>query len=738
MLSSSDSDFGWRKLGVLADPARLRRAASKLKTPTIGNRRDRKPDPLGRTSLEIREMETEARVSWELGAHTRALSLYRVLACTTYPDGRRWLTYARREMESGNGHTAAFALQACLDLDPTNLDAIELLEESVFHLDLKGVSIGARLEALLEAGGVQKNSGLDLYDFFGARQFEPGLAALGTSDDPAVARLIEFHRLPGERVQEMIESASELSPSDLVTLMRRMLVFSGAAQVASLAEHMDVQDLPTDSLRRAIRRLLRAGDPKRAEYLLKLYVEARPEDKWGTRKLASVRAELREVSGILSPYQLRRRGFPIPSRKVVPTYEADSSRVLYALHNALPYNSAGYATRTHGILSSLRKSGWDIDGVTRFGYPYDMPGGEEYGDLPAIDVIDGVPYHHLSTTPEVPKKRPLQEYVDKYERRLRWLAKKEKPFVIHGASNHWNGLAAVVAARKLGIPSVYEVRGLWEVTRGSRNPEWAEGGMYKFIAAMERDAAKSADRVITITQALADELVRRGVSPDKITIVPNGVDSDRFRVMPRDQELAEELGLVGKTVIGYIGSLLDYEGIDLLLDAAERLKVKRDDFALLLVGDGAEREELEEDAARRGLTDVVTFTGRVPHEDVESYYSLVDIAPFPRHALPVCEMVSPLKPLEAMAMGKAVLGSNVQAIQEMIDDGKTGLLHEKDNLASLTAQLERLLDDPDLRNELGKNAREWVSSERNWDALTCRIDTLYRELGGAVTGGDVE
>lgn len=432
----------------------------------------------------------------------------------------------------------------------------------------------------------------------------------------------------------------------------------------------------------------------------------------------------------LTREQLRAHGFPLPKKRLEPAFEPKLDESFYLLHSSLPYDSAGYATRTHGLLAGLRAEGWDALGITRHGYPYDTPRGEAYGPIPETDLIDEVPYHRLSASPETPEKVPLQRYVQDYTDKVVVLAQQKKPFVIHGASNHWNGLAAVSAARALGVSSVYEVRGLWEVTRGSRNPSWMGGRVYKYLAAMEAEAASNADKVIAITPALAEELISRGVDPAKISVVPNGVDTERFAPMKRDAALARKLGLEGKKVLGYVGSILDYEGIDLLVQAASRLAYERDDFAVLLVGDGGERERIKAMVQAEGLVDRVLFTGHVPHGEVESYYSLIDIAPFPRKGLPVTEMVSPLKPLEAMAMGKAVLASNVRAIEEMVQDGSTGLLHQKDDVESLTGQLRLLLDDDGLRLGLGQQARLWVQAERTWQNLAGTITKVYEELGG--------
>nr|WP_245349365.1 glycosyltransferase [Brachybacterium fresconis] len=411
-----------------------------------------------------------------------------------------------------------------------------------------------------------------------------------------------------------------------------------------------------------------------------------------------------------------------------PLYEAQKDHVFYLLHNSLPHNSAGYATRTHGLLSELNRIGWNVDGVTRLGYPYDMPGKAELPDVPLHDVVGNVDYRRLLTGRQVEKKNPLFYYTERYSKALLELAKQERPAIIHAASNHWNGLTAVKTARQLGIPSIYEVRGLWEVTRGSRNPEWAQSNMFKYIARMEADAAKGATRVFAITEALRDEMISRGVDGDKINIVPNGVDTSRFTPIPKDEELASQLGVAGKTVIGYVGSVLDYEGIELMLEAAEVMNRTREDFHVLIVGDGAELERFQNYVEEHELEHVVTFTGRVPHEDVERYYSLIDITPFPRLSLPVCEMVSPLKPFEAMAMGKAVVSSDVAALKEIVTPGVNGYLHEKGSTESLIEQLTRLLDDPEHTRLIGAQARDWVVENRDWKLLAQVIANEYSRV----------
>jgi glycosyltransferase involved in cell wall biosynthesis len=415
------------------------------------------------------------------------------------------------------------------------------------------------------------------------------------------------------------------------------------------------------------------------------------------------------------------------------TYDPDPKSVFYLLHNSLPYMSAGYASRTHGLLSALVERGRRVQGVTRPGFPYDTL------DDPSLriadhDTIDDVNYLRIGQ-PRRYSRIDIVDYFEEYVALLEPVARREQIGLVHAASNYWNGLAANVLRDRLGIPSIYEVRGLWEVTQHSRQPEFAATEGYRLQVRMETQAAEEADAAITITYALRDEMARRGVDFDKMTVVPNGVDTDRFIPLPRDEQLEAELGLTGKRVIGFVGSLVDYEGLDLLLRAAARLRRTHDDFHVLLVGRGAGDEELRALTTELGLDDFVTFTGRVPHEQVERYLSVIDITPFPRHALPVCEMVSPLKPLESMATGKLVIASSVAALAEMVDDGVTGLLFEKESLDDFTRVLGLALDDVELRQRLTATARPWVERERSWAALSGRVEALYETLlSGARVG----
>jgi glycosyltransferase involved in cell wall biosynthesis len=275
---------------------------------------------------------------------------------------------------------------------------------------------------------------------------------------------------------------------------------------------------------------------------------------------------------------------------------------------------------------------------------------------------------------------------------------------------------------------VYEVRDLAEVTRASREPGYAGTGHHLAMARMEAEAAAAADHVIVATAALRDELVRRGLPADHMTVVPHGVDTSRVSPLPRDEELAAELGLTGRTVLGHAGPPTGHDGLELLFEAAKRLRADGADIAVLLVGAGTAKGELAGHIERMGLGDVVTVTGSVPEADLDRYHSLFDVAVFPHLPMPVGELVAPPELVEAMARGTAVVVSDVAALTEVVTDGLTGLVHTKGDAGSLTAVLRRVLDDGPLRRDLAEAGLKWVRAERDWAVLAARVDEVYRSV----------
>jgi glycosyltransferase involved in cell wall biosynthesis len=408
-----------------------------------------------------------------------------------------------------------------------------------------------------------------------------------------------------------------------------------------------------------------------------------------------------------------------------PSWHAAPDRALSLLAYSLPYTSNGYATRSHGLLSAVRAAGWEVYPFTRPGYPADSDERHRRDDLPAQDPVGTLVYGRLFQS----SRRHLghMAYVHAAADEIRALIERLRPAVVHAASNYMTALPACLAARESGLPFVYEVRGFWDVTRASSSPAFHATTEARHLRMFESALLARADAIVTLTESMKFELVRRGAPARRVFVAPNAVDVDRLTALPRDEALAARLGLpAGVPVIGYVGSFVEYEGLDDLVDACAVLRSQGNRFHLLLVGDGSVLDLVRQRVHERGLDGLVTLTGRVPHDDVASYYSLIDICPFPRKPWPVCELVSPLKPLEAMALEKAVVVSDVAALAEMIRPGETGWTFAKGSVTALAARLQGLIEDPASRSTAGKKARHWVSEQRTWARSARTVIQAYR------------
>ena len=431
-----------------------------------------------------------------------------------------------------------------------------------------------------------------------------------------------------------------------------------------------------------------------------------------------------------------KNGLELSKRKSEPI-SSSGKRVIYHASQSMPHTSSGYAIRTHGLASSLNLKGYDVDVYLRNGYPLDRT--DFKGDVVnANEDIENVSYYFSHQNPqdstlinyqEIYNFNSLKKYEEMAISRLISLGKEIKPLAIHSASNFVVGLAGAKAAKALGIPSIYEIRGFWHLTQSTKREGYDTSDHYRLSERFEIETANESDYVFTITQALKDILVENGVEEGKISVLPNAVDSSKFNITPKDKKLESELGFEGKVVIGYIGSFVEYEGLDLLLEACAIIKEKHGDiFRLILVGDGDTMQLLRRTSRFLQLEDQVVFTGRIPHDDVQRYYSLIDIAPLPRKGLRVCELVSPLKPFEAMGAGKVLITSSVQALAEIVQDGVTGMIFEKDDSNDLATKLETAILDGELRKNIGANANKWVTENHSWGVISQRVTSLYDKI----------
>ena len=403
-----------------------------------------------------------------------------------------------------------------------------------------------------------------------------------------------------------------------------------------------------------------------------------------------------------------------------------TGRVLHLVNDALPASSAGYTIRTHEIARAQKAAGLDPHVVTRCGYPVTQ--GRIDGRL--LIMLDGIPYHRL-----LPWHMPghADAASDLGLDMAARLTGQVQPAVLHAASNYANAQIALALGKRYGLPVVYEVRGFWEDTWLSRHPDGqdlASSELYRRNRDLETRCMLAADLVVTLGEAMRDEIVARGVPAGKVLIVPNAVSAEFLQPLPDASALRAALGIgPGEHVVGVVSSLVPHEGIGTLLEAARLLKDRGLPVRVLIVGDGPERAALQRQAAGLGLGEAAIFTGRVPAAKVREFHALLDVFVVPRTPDRVCQLVTPLKPVEAMASGLCVVTSDVKALAEIIKPDVTGALTIPQDPLALADTLELLVCSPDIRRKLGDNAREWVARDRTWAHNAARYRDAYARLG---------
>ncbi len=396
-------------------------------------------------------------------------------------------------------------------------------------------------------------------------------------------------------------------------------------------------------------------------------------------------------------------------------------RILHVLDHSLPLHS-GYTFRTRAILKAQIERGWHVAGVT---------GIRHAADGPAMEEVDGLTFYR---TPSFqPARSPFGEIqeIRALSRRIDVLVDEWKPDLLHAHSPVLDALAALSVSKRRGIPLIYEIRAFWE-DAAVGNGTGAEGSLkYRVTKMLETHAVKRADAVAVICEGLKSDLISRGIAADKIMVSPNGVDLAMFGdPPPPDAALARDLDLEDAETIGFIGSFYDYEGIDDLIAAMPALIAARPKARLLLVGGGPMEAALQAQAQASSAAAHIHFVGRVPHHDVERYYSLIDVLAYPRKKMRLTDLVTPLKPLEAMAQKRLVAASDVGGHRELIEDGVTGTLFPPDDPDSLAKSLAKLLGSRETWPKLRENGRKFIEDNRNWSSNISRYDPVYHKLSG--------
>lgn len=397
-------------------------------------------------------------------------------------------------------------------------------------------------------------------------------------------------------------------------------------------------------------------------------------------------------------------------------------RILHILDHSIPLHS-GYTFRTLSILREQRALGWET---------FHLTGPKHTAGAASEEEADG---WHFYRTP--PPRGPLADlpglgemaFMAILTRRLDEVATRLAPDVLHAHSPALNAIPALRVGRRHGIPVVYEVRAFWEDAAVDHGTSRKGGLRYRLTRGLETYALRRANAVTTICAGLRGDIVGRGIPADKVGVIPNAVDVEQFSVGGRpDAALKQQLGLEDARILGFIGSFYAYEGLDLLLRALPSILSRAPDVRVLLVGGGPQEAHLRQLAQTLGVADRVVFAGRVPHAEVQRYYDLVDVLVYPRLSMRLTELVTPLKPLEAMAQGRLLAASDVGGHRELIRDGETGVLFQADDPAALATKVLELLARHERWPTLRAAARRFVEEERNWKASVARYQPIYRRL----------
>ena len=397
-----------------------------------------------------------------------------------------------------------------------------------------------------------------------------------------------------------------------------------------------------------------------------------------------------------------------------------SLRVLHVLDHSIPLHS-GYTFRTLAILDEQRRRGWETVHLTS----------PKQGAASAdVEEVDGWRFFRTPCAEAGSRQMPViaeLSLMRRLGRRLREVVQQVRPHLLHVHSPVLNALPALWVRRQENLPLVYEMRASWEDAAVDHGTTTEGSPRYRLSRAIETFALRHADQVTTICEGLRHDIALRGIPDERITVIPNAVDVTHFRFgVAADESLKRRLNLQGRIVLGFAGSFYRYEGLHLLVDAVRRMAPRHPDLRVLLVGGGPQEAALKEQVAAAGLAERVLFTGRVPHSDVQRYYELIDLLVYPRLSNRLTELVTPLKPLEAMAQGRVFVASDVGGHRELIRHGQTGYLCPADDVSALEQAIESALASRGDWPALRERARLFVERERNWSNSVARYEAVYQ------------
>ena len=400
-------------------------------------------------------------------------------------------------------------------------------------------------------------------------------------------------------------------------------------------------------------------------------------------------------------------------------------KILHIVDHSIPLHS-GYTFRSRAIFQAQHSHGWETEQITSSKHAKFIE------DQLEEEVVDNLHFFRTPDDPSLLSKLPILnqwDIVRKLVKRLKEVIPKVKPNILHAHSPALNGIAALIVGKKFKLPVIYEIRAFWEDAAVSHGTARENGLRYRLTRWLETYVVKKADGITCICNGIKNDLIQRGIDPEKITIIPNAVNLEDFEpVSEKNRELELQLDLEGNFVLGFIGSFYKYEGLHLLLQAMPAIIAQSPNIKLLLVGGGQDEDLLKELGDQLGIQSHLIFTGRVPHDQVHNYYSLIDLLVYPRVSMRITELVTPLKPLEAMAQKQLVLASDIGGHREMIFPNKNGFLFKADDVDDLVENIIKISNNINGYDSLKEAGWEYVNAERNWMASTENYKSIYQQV----------
>lgn len=468
---------------------------------------------------------------------------------------------------------------------------------------------------------------------------------------------------------------------------------------------VDEPGAPEAALRTAVRVLEQSGEPRAA---------LRAARQIGDEPSAE------RIEGALLSYDptwlpaSRMRSSPLQPR---------AGQVFTLLETSLPHVRSGYTYRAQTLLRAQRRAGLEPTALTRLGFPVTRG-----LSSPPVENVDGVD-HYRASLPGVESysRVPVPEQLEENVRWAAALGREIRPEAIIATTPHLNGLVGLALRRELGIPLIYDVRGFpemtWAVRKGGR-----ETDAFGLRRIAETRCMREADLVTTLSETMRQHIIGRGIPSKNVFVLPHAVDTEMFMPVERDWELAAKLGLEGRPVVGYVSSLVAYEGVEILLDAIAIARQTNPDVAGLIVGSGELQPSLEARARHLGLDGHVVFTGRVAASEVADCYSLMDIFVCPRQDHEVTRYVTPLKPFEAMAFGCCLAVSDLPTLREAVRDGECGALFPAGDSGALAATILNFIEWPERSREMRGAARRHAVQDHGLDSLSAQLERVWDEL----------